>query len=93
MTLRKRRGMQQKGMIMQRYIWKVLAGAFLLALTSLPSQAGGILPGHYANHELVYGNASALHAAGCLEWHFQQRAWYDRCAAGAYGPGVVVAKD
>jgi hypothetical protein len=78
---------------MQRYIWKMLACVFLLALASLPSQAGGILPGHYAYYLLVYGNAEAAYAAGCLDWHWQERAWYNHCSVYSYGPAVVVAKD
>jgi hypothetical protein len=35
-----------------------------------------------AGVRLAYGNADALHAAGCLSWGWQNQAWYNHCRWG-----------
>jgi len=59
----------------------IAAGALCLAGT-FASEAAGMRPGWYAHSLLVYGNDGyERHVAGCLRWHYQQRAWYDHCVA------------
>ena len=72
---------------------KLMACAAVLWLGCWSSgEAAGIRPGWYAYSLLVYGNNGyERNAAGCLRWHFQQRAWWDHCAASRQA--AVVAKN
>jgi hypothetical protein len=70
----------------------LIACALILCVGSWsPSEAGGMRPGWYAYSLLVYGNNGYERlAAGCLRWHYQERAWYDHCVGPRRKP--VVAK-
>ena len=65
---------------MQRAIFTFAAAIVLCATMGSDGQAAKMRPGWYAHSLLVYGNDGYERlAAGCLKWHFQQRAWWDHC--------------
>jgi hypothetical protein len=65
---------------MQKCLLTLIVSAVILCATGWSdSQAGGIRPGWYAHSQLVYGNAYERYAAGCLQWQFQNRSWYNTC--------------
>ena len=60
----------------------MFAAAVVLCTTGSDGNAAKMRPGWYAHSLLVYGNDGYERLeAGCLRWHFQQRAWWDHCRA------------
>ena len=81
---------RQRGEAMQKVALTFAAALILSATTASYGHAAKLRPGWYAHSLLVYGNNGYERlAAGCLQWHWQNRSWYDHC--GARG-SVVVTK-
>ena len=73
---------------MIRCLTLIACAAVLWSAGASNADAARMRPGHYAYSLLVFGNADELHAAGCLRWQVQLRAWYNTCAAGH--PAIAV---
>ena len=65
---------------MKKCLLTLIVSTIMLCATGwLDSRADGIRPGYYAHSQLVYGSAFERYAAGCLQWQFQNRSWYNVC--------------
>jgi hypothetical protein len=65
--------------LLRKASFVVAAGLALSWVASLPAEAGGLKPGHYAYSLLQYGSAWERYDAGCLTWNYRNQAWYSHC--------------